>query len=66
MDKSTKQRQYYLYNKQIIKRLKEKHGFTTRFIYAALRGERTSESATKIYEDYKRMEQETNRILQNL
>ena len=66
MDKSTKQKQYYLYNKDIIKRLQEKYGFTPRFIYASLRGDRTSESSARICEDYKRMEREINKILKGL
>jgi hypothetical protein len=66
MDKSTKTKQYYLYNKHIIKRLREKHGFTARFIYASLRGDRTSESSLKICEDYKKMETEIKKTLNNL
>lgn len=66
MDKSTKQKEYYKYNSDIIKRLKEKHGFTARFIYASLRGERNSESSIKIVEDYKKMESEIKKTLQKL
>lgn len=66
MDKTTKQKEYYTYNRDIIKRLREKHGFTPRFIYASLRGDRTSESAGKIVEDYKKMEKEINKTLQKL
>lgn len=66
MDKSTKSRAYYTYNRDIIKRLREKHGFTARFIYASLRGERTSESSDKIVKDYKVMEQEINKTLKKL
>lgn len=56
----------YSYNREIIRRLREKHGFTSRFIYASLRGDRTSESAEKIVEDYKKMEIEINKTLQKL
>lgn len=66
MDKSTKQKEYYKYNSDIIKRLREKHGFTSRFIYASLRGERNSESSIKIVEDYKKMESEIKKTLQKL
>ena len=53
-------------NKQVLERLKQKHGFTARFIYAAIRGERTSDSATKIAEDYNKMKSEINKTLQKL
>ncbi len=66
MDKATKQKEYYTYNRDIIKRLREKHGFTPRFIYASLRGERNSESSITIVEDYKKMEKEINKTLQKL
>lgn len=66
MDKSKKTKQYFTYNRDIIKRLKEKHGFTSRFIYASLRGERTSESSDKIVKDYKKMESEINKTLKQL
>lgn len=66
MNKSTKTKQYFTYNRDIIKRLKEKHGFTSRFIYASLRGERTSESSDTIVKDYKKMESEINKILKQL
>lgn len=66
MDKDTKKTDYYTYNRDIIKRLREKHGFTPRFIYASLRGERSSESSIKIVEDYKKMEKEINKTLQKL
>jgi hypothetical protein len=66
MDKSTKMKQYNLYNKDIIKRLREKHGFTPHFIYASLRGDRVSETSLKIAEDYKIMETTINKALQKL
>jgi hypothetical protein len=66
MDKSTKMKQYNLYNKNIIKRLREKYGFTPHFIYASLRGDRVSETSLKIVEDYKIMETTINKALQKL
>lgn len=66
MNKSTKTKQYFTYNRDIINRLKEKHGFTSRFIYASLRGERTSESSDIIVKDYKKMESEINKTLKQL
>lgn len=66
MSKDRKTKQYAVYNKAIIKRLREKHGFTSHFIYASLRGDRTSESSSKILEDYKKMESEINKTLNKL
>lgn len=66
MSKGRKTKPYAVYNKAIIKRLREKHGFTPHFIYASLRGDRTSESSIKICEDYKQMETEMNKTLQKL
>lgn len=66
MDKDNKRKVYEPINKEILKRLNEKHGFTSRFIYAAIRGERTSESAARIVEDFKKMKLEINKTLQKL
>ncbi len=66
MSKGRKTKPYAIYNKSIIKRLKEKHGFTSTFIYASLRGDRTSESSNKICKDYKLMEIEVNKTLKKL
>lgn len=66
MSKDMKRKVYEPLNKEILERLKQKHGFTSRFIYAAIRGERTSESATKIVEDYKNMKSQINKTLQKL
>lgn len=66
MDKDTQKKQNKIYNPEILARLKEKHGFTARFIYASLRGERNSESSIKIVEDYKKMESEIKKTLQKL
>ena len=66
MNKDIKRKVYEPINKEVLKRLKEKHGFTSRFVYAAIRGERTSESATRIVEDYKKMNIEINKTLQKI
>lgn len=39
---------------------------TTQFIQASLRGDRTSDTSTKICEDYKLMEKEINKTIENL
>ena len=65
-DKQKPRPKYEKYNPSIIKRIKEKHGFTSRFIYASLRGERQSESSTEIVKDYKKMESEINKTLKQL
>ncbi|MBP7174576.1 MAG: hypothetical protein KBA33_11020 [Cloacibacterium sp.] len=64
MDKSTKT--YNTYNKDIIKRLRKKYGTSPHFIYASLRGDRTSETSIKICEDYKVAEKEINKTLQKI
>ena len=66
MNKSKQIRKYEVYNKAIITRLKEKYGFTGVFIYASLRGARTSEMSIRICEDYRKMEQEVNNAIKNL
>lgn len=66
MDKSKKKSIYQSYNPAIIKKLKEKYGMTTQFIGASLRGDRTSDTSTKICEDYKTMETEINKTLNKL
>ena len=66
MDKDRATSYKVFYNQEIIKRLVEKHGFTSRFIYASLRGHRTSESSTKIVSDYKKMESEIIKTLKKL
>ena len=66
MNKDIKRKVYEPINKEVLKRLKEKHGFTARFIYASIRGERTSESSTKILNDYKKMNLEINKTLQKI
>ncbi len=66
MSKDIKRKTYEPINKEILERLKNKHGFTSRFIYAAIRGERTSESASKIVSDYTKMKIEINKTLNSL
>lgn len=66
MSKNRINKPYALYNKAIIKRIKEKFGFTSHFIYASLRGDRTSESSTEICATYKKMESEVNKTLKKL
>jgi hypothetical protein len=61
-----KRKAYEPITKEVLERLIQKHGFTSRFIYAAIRGERTSESATRIVEDYKKMKSEINKALQKI
>ena len=66
MNKDRKRKVHEPINPIILNRLKEKHGFTSRFIYASIRGERTSESSTKIVADYKKMTLEINKTLNKL
>ncbi|MCU7539570.1 hypothetical protein [Riemerella anatipestifer] len=64
MDKSTKKTKHYnIYNKDIIRKLRKKYGTSPHFIYASLRGDRTSETSIKICEDYKKAEVEINKTL---
>lgn len=66
MSKDKKRKVHEPIAKEVLERLKQKHGFTSRFIYASIRGERTSESASRIVEDYKKMKSEINKTLQKL
>lgn len=66
MSKNKQKKDYASYNPAIIKKLKEKYGLTTQFIGQSLRGDRTSETSTKICEDYKLMEKEINKTIENL
>ncbi|MGY5552081.1 hypothetical protein ACXA18_09745 [Riemerella anatipestifer] len=67
MDKSTKKTKHYnIYNKDIIRKLRKKYGTSPYFIYASLRGDRTSETSIKICEDYRRAEIEINKTLAKL
>jgi hypothetical protein len=66
MSKNKQKKEYASYNPAIIKKLKEKYGLSTQFIGASLRGDRTSDTSTEICKDYKIMEQEINKSLENL
>ncbi|QZO87750.1 hypothetical protein [Riemerella anatipestifer] len=66
MDKSTKRKSYNIYNKDIIRRLRKKYGTSPHFIYASLRGDRTSETSIKICEDYRKAKIEINKTLAKL
>lgn len=66
MSKNKQKKDYASYNPAIIQKLKKKYGMTTQFIQASLRGDRTSDTSTKICEDYKLMEKEINKTIENL
>jgi uncharacterized protein YlxP (DUF503 family) len=66
MDKSNQKKEYKSYNPAIIKKLKQKYGLSTQFIGQSLRGDRTSDTSTKICEDYKLMETEMNKVLKSI
>lgn len=68
MDKDTKKprKEYNIYNKDIIKRLRKKYGTTPHFIYASLRGDRNSDTSIRICEDYKKALQEINKTLSKI
>ncbi|WP_395075332.1 hypothetical protein [Flavobacterium sp.] len=55
-----------IYNTEIIKRLKEKYGVSRRFITMSINSDRTSETSDKIKDDYKKMESEVEKTLNNL
>ena len=65
MNKNNKKKPYNQYNPAIIKRLKEKYGVSTQFIGQSLRGDRESETSTKIKSDYKEMEKEVAKTLKS-
>jgi len=68
MDKDTKKprKEYNIYNKDIIKRLRKKYGTTPHFIYASLRGDRNSDTSIRICEDYKKAEIKINHTLKDI
>ncbi|MDO4225823.1 MAG: hypothetical protein Q4C75_08030 [Bergeyella zoohelcum] len=68
MDKDTQKprKEYNIYNKDIIRKLRAKYGTTPHFIYASLRGDRNSETSIKICEDYKKAEVEINKTLEKI
>ncbi|WP_430615362.1 hypothetical protein [Flavobacterium sp. JP2137] len=53
MDKPTKKTTRY--NAEVINRLREKYGVSTRFITMSITGDRTSETSDRIKADYKKM-----------
>ena len=66
MCKNSQKKTYNSYNPAIMKKLKEKYGFSTQFIGQSLRGERTSDMSLKICEDYKTMQKEITKIISQL
>jgi len=64
MDKETKKKNTY--NKEILNRIKEKYGFSKRFITMSLSGDRNSEMTEKIRKDYKKMEMAILALLKTL
>jgi len=66
MDKSNQKMKYNKYNPLVLKKLKQKYGLSTMFINQSLRGERTSETSTRICQDYKIIEKELNKTLDKL
>ncbi len=66
MDKNKQKKEYASYNPAIIKKLKQKYGFTVQFINASLRGDRTSETSIAICNDYRIMEQEITKVIKKL
>jgi len=66
MNKNKQKNERPTYKPVIIQKLKEKYGVTVQFINASLRGDRTSETSTQICKDYKLMEKEINKTIQNL
>lgn len=59
--KPTVQKQQY--NKLVVNRLIEKHGFSKMYIHQSLREERNSESSEKIRKDYAAMCKEVEEVL---
>lgn len=66
MDKNRQKKQLASYKPAITQKLKEKYGVTIQFVNASLRGDRTSDTSTKICEDYKKMETEITKTLEKL
>lgn len=64
MDKPTKKNNKY--NQVVIERLKAKYGVSKRYITMSLSGDRTSETSTKIKNDYKTILKEVNAFLKTL
>lgn len=68
MDKSNQKlkKEYNIYNKDIIKKLRKKYGTSPHFIYASLRGDRNSDTSIRICEDYKKAEITINKALKEI
>jgi hypothetical protein len=66
MDKNKQKKTLASYKPAITQKLKQKYGVTIQFINASLRGDRTSETSTKICQDYKIMEIEITKSLEKL
>jgi hypothetical protein len=66
MSKNKQKKDYASYNPAIIEKLKSKYGLTVQFIQQSLRGDRNSDTSTKICDDYKLMEKEINNAIKNL
>ena len=66
MDKSKQKKKYSQHNALVIKRLKEKYGLSTQYIHRSLRGDSSSETSTKICEDYKLMAAELDKALKKI
>ena len=63
MDKNSQKKQYNKYVSVVIKRLKEKYGFSTQYIHQSLRGDRLGVSSEKIKIDYKNFVKEIEKVL---
>lgn len=61
MNKSTNKRNNY--NTIVVKRLAEKWGVTQRFITMSLRDDRDSETAMSIKKEYKKLNNEIDKVL---
>jgi uncharacterized membrane protein YgaE (UPF0421/DUF939 family) len=61
VNKSTKNRNTYL--KQVVSRLADKYQVSERMIIYSINGERTSETAQKISEEYKKISTRINNII---
>ena len=66
MNKSKQKKEYGKYNPVVIQKLKDKYGVTVQFIHQSLRGDRVSETSTRICEDYKIIETEIKKTLKDL
>lgn len=65
MSKETKKNKRFTYNQEIIKTLSSKHGLTTYFIRQCLSGHRDSITADTVKADYKKLEAELNKTIEN-